>query len=84
MIKPLATAGGIFLGENEENTGEVIAVGPGKWGKNGKRETMWGLKPGDRVVFSPNGNFPVKVDGEELVMVRRDAIIGEVGEEVAA
>ena len=78
------SAGGIFLGENEENTGEVIAVGPGKWGKNGKRETMWGLQPGDRVVFSPNGNAMFKIDGEEFVMVRRDAIIGEFGEEEAA
>lgn len=72
------SAGGIFIGEHEENHGEIIAVGPGKWDKNGKRETMWNLQPGDRVCFSPNGNAPVKVDGEELVMIRRDAVIGEV------
>lgn len=62
----------------EQNEGEVVAVGPGKRGKKGRRESMWDIQPGQRIAFSPNGNMTQVVDGEELTVIRRDSIFGEV------
>lgn len=75
------SAGGIILRAQEYDEGVVVAVGPGKIGKKGARESMWGIHPGQRVAFSPQGNHRQKVNGEEVVVVRRDSIIGEVNDE---
>ena len=75
------SAGGIILGEREYDEGVVLYVGPGKVGKNGDRESMWGLQAGQRVAFSPQGNQRQRVNGEEMVVVRRDSIIGELDDE---
>ena len=78
-IKDRFSKGGIFLGESEENTGTVVAVGPGAYNnKNGKRKGMWNVKVGDKVFFSPHGNFRHVIDGEEIVIIRRDSLMGLV------
>lgn len=70
------SSGGIFVGVDEENVGVVLAVGPGKEDKHGRLESMWDLKEGDKIVFSPNGNHRTRINGVEFVMIRRDAVIG--------
>jgi len=81
--KERVSAGGIVLGEQEYDTGRVVAVGPGKLSKRGRRDSMWSLAPGQLIAFSPNGNWRQKVDGEDLTVIRRDSVIGIV-EGVAA
>lgn len=74
--KTITSSGGILLGEEKKpDVGVVVAVGPGKKTKRG-HDTMWGIEPGQRLVFSPNGRYLQKVDGEELVVIRRDSVIG--------
>lgn len=63
-------------------TGEVVAVGPGAFDKKGRRETMWGLAPGDRVSFSPVGS--VSIPGDGLTMIKRDSVIGALEDRAAA
>ncbi len=69
---------------DDHKEGIVVAVGPGKTNKKGRTESMWGIEPGQKVAFSPNGNFTQRVDGEYVTVVRRDSIIGTVEERHAA
>ena len=77
LKKEPTSAGGIFLGEQAYDEGEVVAVGPGRVDKKGRRESMWGIAPGDKIVFSPNGNWQQKVGGEHLTVIRLNSVIGE-------
>jgi len=85
-IRSQFSAGGVFLGDWEEKDifhkeivyGEVLAVGPGKKMDDGGRSTMWDLKAGDKIAFSPNGNHHFDIDGEEVVMIRRNSVVGIV------
>ena len=75
----LPVNGGEWDIENQDlKKGVVVSVGPGKVNKKGHRESMWGLASGQHIAFSPNGNLNVKVNGEELTMIRRDSIVGEI------
>jgi co-chaperonin GroES (HSP10) len=85
QVKETMSPGGIVLVKAERkwaaegaehNEGVVVAVGPGKMNKKGARESMWGIAPGDLIAFSPSGNFKQRVEGEELVVIRRDSVIG--------
>lgn len=74
----LKTASGIVIpdsaGEKPEQ-GEVLAVGPGKRNDKGERTTL-DVKVGDRVLFSKYGGQPVKIDGDEVLVLREDDILG--------
>lgn len=90
MIKPLGdrvvikrvdveetTKSGIILtGAAKEKPQEalVVAVGPGKV-ENGNLIKM-DVKAGDRVLFSKYSGNEIKLDGEELVILRQDDILG--------
>jgi chaperonin GroES len=52
-------------------------VGPGKVLDNGKVSAM-DVKVGDRVVYSKYGGTEVKVNGDELIVLRQDDILGVV------
>lgn len=70
----LRTASGIVIpdsaGEKPEQ-GEVLAVGPGR--RNDKGDFVApGVKPGDRVIFGKYSGQTVKVDGDELLVVREE------------
>jgi chaperonin GroES len=74
------TASGIVIPDSageKPDQGEVIAVGSGKILDDGKVRPM-ALKVGERVLFSKYGGQPVKVDGEELMVMREDDIMGVV------
>ncbi|HEX4585694.1 MAG TPA: co-chaperone GroES [Burkholderiaceae bacterium] len=74
------TASGIVIPDNaaeKPDQGEVVAVGPGKKDDNGKLIPM-DLKVGDRILFGKYSGQSVKVDGEELLVMREEDIMGVV------
>ena len=75
------SAGGIVIPDTaaeKPSMGEVIAVGPGKTGENGKLQPM-GVKAGDKVLFGKYSGQEFKMDNEDLLHMREDDIIGIVG-----
>jgi chaperonin GroES len=74
------TAGGIFIPDNaaeKPNQGEVVAAGTGKIAEDGSTVAMV-IQAGDRVLFSKNAGQTVKVDNENLVIMREDDIMAIV------
>jgi chaperonin GroES len=74
------SAGGIVIPDTaaeKPQTGEVVAVGPGKTDDNGKIVAM-GVKIGDKVLFGKYSGQEFKMDGQELLHMREDDIIGIV------
>lgn len=72
------TAGGLFIPDSAKEKpqeGEVIAAGDGKYKENGERQAL-DVKAGDRVLFGKYSGSEIKIDGEELLMMREDEILG--------
>ena len=72
------TAGGLFIPDSAKEKpqeGEVIAAGAGKYKENGERQTL-DVKAGDRVLFGKYSGSEIKIDGEELLIMREDEILG--------
>jgi chaperonin GroES len=72
------TSGGIIIpdtAKEKPQEGEVIAVGPGKLGDNGKRTPME-VRKGDRVLFSKYAGTEIKIDGIEHVFMGQDDVLG--------
>jgi chaperonin GroES len=55
--------------------GQVIAAGPGKVNDDGKLRPL-DVKPGDKVLFGKYSGTEVKVEGQDLVVMREDDIMG--------
>ncbi|MDO8845237.1 co-chaperone GroES [Methylicorpusculum sp.] len=75
------TAGGIVLpgsAAEKPSQGEVLAVGQGKALDNGTVRALE-VKVGDKVLFGKYSGNEVKVDGEELIIMREDDIMGILG-----
>jgi chaperonin GroES len=71
------SAGGIIIPDNAAEKpikGEVLAVGPGKKDESGKNIPL-DLKVGDTVLFGKYSGSEVKVDGEDLLVMREDDVI---------
>ena len=69
--------GGIIIPDSakeKSQEGEVIAAGLGKYKEDGSRQPL-DLKAGDRVLFSKYGS-EIQVNGEELLIMREDEILG--------
>ena len=58
--------------------GEVVAVGPGARDANGKRHPL-DVKSGDRVLFGKWSGTEVKLEGEDLMIMKESDIMGVVG-----
>jgi len=74
------TAGGIILPEaaqEKPSEGEVVAVGAGARNKDGELVAL-DVKAGDRVLFGKWSGTEVKVDGEELLIMKETDIMGVV------
>lgn len=74
------TAGGIILPEaaqEKPSEGEVIAVGSGVRGDNGEFVAL-DVKAGDRVLFGKWSGTEVKVDGQDLLIMKESDIMGVV------
>jgi len=79
------TLGGIIIPDTAKEKpmeGEVMAVGPGTRGDDGKLHPL-DVKPGDRVLFGKWSGTEIKIDNEELVVMKESDIMGVV-EETAA
>jgi chaperonin GroES len=74
------SAGGIIIPETAQEKpqeGEIIAVGPGALDEHGKRVPPE-VKPGDSVLFGKWSGTEVKIDGEELLIMKESDIMGIV------
>ena len=74
------TAGGIVIPDNaaeKPDQGEVLAIGTGKVMDDGKVRPL-AVKVGDRVLFGKYSGSSVKVDGDELLVMREDDIMGVI------
>ena len=74
------TASGIVIPDaaaEKPDQGEILAVGKGKILENGEVRPM-DIKVGDRVLFGKYAGQTVKIDGEELLVMREEDIMGVV------
>jgi len=73
------TAGGIIIpdtAKEKPQEGKVLAVGPGRLADDGKRVAME-VKVGDEVLYVKYGGTEVKIDGEELMILRESDILAK-------
>ncbi len=74
------SAGGILIPDNaaeKPDQGEVIAIGNGKVGDDGKVRPL-DVKVGDRVLFGKYSGSTVKVEGTEYLVMREEDIMGVI------
>jgi chaperonin GroES len=74
------TKGGIIIPDTAKEKpmeGEVVAAGPGARGEDGKIQPME-VKAGDRVLFGKWSGTEVKLDGEEMIIMKESDIMGVV------
>jgi chaperonin GroES len=79
MEKEEKTKSGIYLpdtAKEKPQEGEVMAVGPGRIDETGKRIPM-DLKVGDRVIYAKYGGMEIKVDEEEMMILRESDILAK-------
>jgi len=74
------SAGGIIIPDTAKEKpmeGEVIAAGPGARGDDGKLNPL-DVKVGDRILFGKWSGTEIKIDGEDLVVMKESDIMGIV------
>ncbi|MGE3929206.1 MAG: co-chaperone GroES [Hyphomonadaceae bacterium] len=79
------TKGGIIIPETAQEKpqeGEVVAVGPGARDEDGERIDM-DVKVGDRILFGKWSGTEVKIDGEELLIMKESDIMGVIEQKKA-
>ncbi len=79
------TRGGIIIPETAQEKpqeGEVIGVGPGARDEDGERIEL-DVKVGDRILFGKWSGTEVKIDGEELLIMKESDIMGVIEEKKA-
>jgi chaperonin GroES len=78
--------GGIIIPDSAKEKpqeGEVIAAGSGKYKEDGTRQPL-DVKAGDRILFGKYTSSEIKIDGEELLIMREDEILGIISRAGAA
>jgi chaperonin GroES len=78
--------GGLIIPDSAKEKpqeGEVIAAGLGKYKEDGSRQPL-DVRAGDRVLFGKYSSSEIKVDGEELLIMREDEILGIISRAGAA
>ena len=74
------TKGGIIIPDTAKEKpmeGEVVAVGPGARGEDGKIHPL-DVKAGDRVLFGKWSGTEIKLDGEDLMIMKESDIMGVI------
>jgi chaperonin GroES len=74
------TKGGIIIPDTAKEKpmeGEVVAAGPGARGEDGKIQPM-DVRAGDRVLFGKWSGTEVKLDGEEMIIMKESDIMGVI------
>jgi chaperonin GroES len=70
--------GGIIIpdtAKEKPQEGEIVAAGQGKYREDGTRQPL-DVKKGDRILFGKYSGSEIKIDGEELLIMREDEILG--------
>jgi len=74
------TKGGIIIpdtAKEKPQEGEVVAVGPGARDENGKVQPL-DVKKGDRILFGKWSGTEVKIDGEDLLIMKESDVLGVI------
>lgn len=77
------TAGGIIIPDTAKEKpmeGEVVSAGPGARGEDGQLIAL-DVKEGDRILFGKWSGTEVKIDGEELLIMKESDILGIIEQE---
>lgn len=80
IIKEEVTKGGIVLpdtAKEKPQEGEIVAVGPGKLGEDGKRIEME-VKKGDRVIYAKYAGTEWKYEEQEYLILRESDILAKI------
>ena len=84
VVRPIkreeVTKGGIVLPDTvkeKPQEGKIIAVGPGKLTDDGKRLEME-VKKGDKVMYAKYAGTEIKIDGEELLILRDSDVLAKI------
>jgi chaperonin GroES len=75
------TASGLVLpdtAKEKPQKGKVIAVGDGKWDEDGDKRVPLDVSKGDEVLYSKYGGTEIKVDGEDLLVLRESDVLAIV------
>jgi chaperonin GroES len=75
------TASGIVLpdtAKEKPQKGKVIAVGEGAWDEDGEKRIPLDVAEGDEVLYSKYGGTEIKVDGDDLLVLRESDVLAKV------
>lgn len=85
VVKPIEkeekTKSGIYIPDTAKERpqeGEVVAVGPGRLSEDGKRIAM-DVEVGDVVIYAKYGGTEIKIEDEEMVILRESDILAKKG-----
>ena len=81
LEKDDTTKGGIIIpdtAKEKPQEGEVVAVGKGKVREDGTVQPL-DVKKGDKILFSKWAGTEIKVDGEEVLIMREEDVLGVIG-----
>ncbi|MFC2067538.1 co-chaperone GroES [Chloroflexota bacterium] len=85
VVKPIEKEGktktGIYLpdtAKEKPQEGEVLAAGPGRLSEDGKRIAM-DIKVGDLVIYTKYGGTEIKIDDQEVIILRESDILAKKG-----
>jgi chaperonin GroES len=79
------TAGGIIIPDTAKEKpmeGEIVAVGSGARGEDGKIQPL-DVKKGDRILFGKWSGTEIKLDGEELIIMKESDVMGVIDKSAA-
>ena len=75
------TASGIVLpdtAKEKPQKGKVIAVGDGNWDEDGEKRIPLDVTEGDEVLYSKYGGTEIKVEGEDLLVLRESDVLAKI------
>jgi chaperonin GroES len=75
------TSSGIVLpdtAKEKPQKGKVLAVGDGRWDEEGEKRIPLDVSEGDEVLYSKYGGTEVKVDGDDLLVLRESDVLAKV------
>ncbi len=75
------TASGIVLpdtAKEKPQKGKVVAVGDGAWDEDGEKRRPLDVAEGDEVLYSKYGGTEIKVDGDDLLVLRESDVLAKV------
>ena len=75
------TASGIVLpdtAKEKPQKGKVLAVGDGKWDDEGEKRIPLDVEEGDEVLYSKYGGTEIKIDGEDLLVLRESDVLAKL------